>query len=589
MGRMGGKDRVKNKQKIVIKWFLTVISMLVMYVGIKNSILAINHEQNVMKSLKFIDTYEGRKIVFSPFEVEREGEYFIVLPSGYYANGFEVQLVYSDKLYSLIIDGQIYKNGDVWREALKEAKHQIKIVDIFGNIHMEKNLQILVSEGLPSVLVTIEAKEELYSEKEYANKQYVEKGDILVLNENGEIVLEDTMERFKVRGNLTSELAKKPFTFTLSMSESLCGMYSSKYWNLLANATDYSHIRNKLMLDWANELSERYTPSGEYVDLFVNGEYQGLYLLTETMEISEDRVNCDIDNSVMLEMELDYRAETERNYVYTEREHYWVVHEELPLLEEKSKAIASYLNEIESALYSENGRGKITGRSLEQLLDFDSWTDTWLLKEISSDHDLGVTSQFALVENWQEKSILIAGPEWDFDGTLGNGMIPWSRNPRNLVTAIWNTKGIKSVNQNKWLSKMYENEAFRTLLIKKYQEKIQPKIEKLLEVEIDEYVRSIQRAAILDSLRWIGNGEYYNFDSSYELNLEESENYFVKYDVLDQHVDIVKDFLKEKNSFLSQLWIENMEFEVYIEEHNEDGMNLELNNNIYTWIPKENN
>ncbi len=59
----------------------------------------------------------------------------------------------------------------------------------------------------------------------------------------------DSLTKFKVRGNLTATLEKKPFTFTLPAPLSLCGMEPAYKWNLLANATDGSYIRNKLVLD----------------------------------------------------------------------------------------------------------------------------------------------------------------------------------------------------------------------------------------------------------------------------------------------------------------------------------------------------
>ena len=579
---------MNEKRKIRMRWVLALMSIIVIYIGLKNSILTIEHEQYMMNNLYFVDEMDGRDFSFSFFKVGREDSYYMVLPSAYQKNEFEAEIIYKDRFYSLYIDDEKIQTGDLWKDDLQESVHQLKVVDFLGKVRLETPFQILVSEDIPAVLVTVEAKAELLDTKEYANKQYVEKGEMAILDTNGSVVLEDTMERFKVRGNLTSQLAKKPFTFTLSTPQSICGMSASQNWHLLANATDSSHIRNKIMLDWAKELSDRYTPSGEYVDLFINGEYQGLYLLTETIEDGEYRVKRDRDNSVMVEMELDYRAVLEMNYLATNREHYWVIHEELPMLEEEKEEIAEYLNEIESALYNGEGRGISTGKPLEELLDFDSWTDTWLLKEVSSDHDLGTTSQFAIVENWEKKSILIAGPEWDFDGTLGNGMVPWSKNPRNLVAAIWNTKGIKSVNQNKWLAQMYQNEEFRKLLIKKYEEEIQPKINRLLESEIDAYAESIRANVILDSLRWIGNGEYHNFNSPEDFELASNDDYCIKYDVLDTHTDMIKEFLREKDEFLTELWLEGVKFEVYIEEHNEDGMNLELNNNVYTWIPKVN-
>ena len=91
---------------------------------------------------------------------------------------------------------------------------------------------------------------------------------------------------------------------------------------------------------------------------------------------------------------------------------------------------------------------------------------------------------------------------------------------------------------------------------------------------------------MLDSLRWKGNGYNYSFAMPKDYSLKKAEDY-KKYDVLDQHVQMIKEFLKEKEQFLQELWIENVEFEVEIEEHNEEGMSLELNNDIYTWIRKD--
>ena len=271
----------------------------------------------------------------------------------------------------------------------------------------------------------------------------------------------------------------------------------------------------------------------------------------------------------------------------TDKEHYWVLHKEEPLGQETVQEVTEYLNDIESALYSENGISKISGKRLEELLDLESWTDSWLLKEISSDHDLGTTSQFGVIADWENRSILKAGPEWDFDGTLGNAMVPWARNPRNLVAAIPNTKGIESVSQNKWLAQMYQHKIFKELLVQKFVEEIQPKIKCLLETEIDAYAEQIRRAALLDSLRWIGNGVTRYFAYPQDFSLKEEEDYH-KYDVLDCHIAMVKDFLIEKEQFLKELWVEEAEFEVIIEEHNEEGMSLELNNDVYTWIRKDN-
>ena len=560
--------------------------MAVIFVGVKVSVEDRDHEKIVMDNMQFKAMLGEKEICFSPFQAEKEGSYYLVLPSAYEGKEFLGEISYDDRFYSFYIDGEKYRKGEVWGDSLTEEVHLMQIRDRFENVCMEKAFQVLVSEKIPAVFVTVEAKEALFSKEEFANKQYVEKGNMILVEESGNILLEEEMERFKVRGNLTSNLEKKPFTFTLSEPAGLLGMRESRNWHLLANATDGSHIRNKIMMDWANELqAEEYHPTGEFVDLFLNGEYQGLYLLTETVEVSEQRLALDDTNSMLLEMELDYRAIQEINYAATEKEHYWVVHKEQPLGEEALREVSEYLNDIESALYSEDGRGQLTGKSLKELLDFESWTDSWLLKEISSDQDLGTTSQFAMVEDWEDRSVLVAGPEWDFDGSLGNAMVPWAREPRNLAAAIPNTKGIQSVNQNKWLSQMYRQKEFKELLVEKFVSEIQPKIHRLLETEIDAYAESIRRPALMDSLRWIGNDvmDYFAFPENFCLG-EQTD--YRKYDVLDCQVAMIKEFLKEKEQFLYELWVEEAEFELMIEEHKERN-DSDLNYDTYVWIRKD--
>ena len=133
---------------------------------------------------------------------------------------------------------------------------------------------------------------------------------------------------------------------------------------------------------------------------------------------------------------------------------------------------------------------------------------------------------------------------------------------------------------------MYCHKEFKDLLVQKFQTEVQPKIARLLEYEIDDYAEVICRPALLDSLRWIGNNQYYYFTAPADFSLGNQEDYH-KYDVLDSHVRMIKSFLVEKEQFLQELWVDGVDFEVIIEEHNEYGMSLDLNNDIYTWIPKE--
>ena len=64
---------------------------MVIIVGMKNSIIAIEHEENVMSTLRFVDEVDGKEISFAAWEASNDGVYYLVLPSAYLQRNFEVR------------------------------------------------------------------------------------------------------------------------------------------------------------------------------------------------------------------------------------------------------------------------------------------------------------------------------------------------------------------------------------------------------------------------------------------------------------------------------------------------------------------
>ena len=120
-------------------------------------------------------------------------------------------------------------------------------------------------------------------------------------------------------------------------------------------------------------------------------------------------------------------------YVITDRGQIFAVNAPREVGPDEIKLIDVLLNDVESALYSEDGLSAVSGKRLEELIDMDSWTDAWLIQEVSGDHDTGIASQFAYI---QEDGRLYAGPVWDFDGTMGNVNTAMFRIPEALTTSI---------------------------------------------------------------------------------------------------------------------------------------------------------
>ena len=93
------------------------------------------------------------------------------------------------------------------------------------------------------------------------------------------------------RGNWTwDKYPKKPYALKLGKKQQVLGMPAHKRWVLLAlyrgfigNALMFEATRRAPALEWA--------PRGQFVELVLNGKFQGLYYLCEHIKIDKNRVN----------------------------------------------------------------------------------------------------------------------------------------------------------------------------------------------------------------------------------------------------------------------------------------------------------
>lgn len=571
----------KRKSQIQI-WRLLVFvsSCLAMLVILIFSYMLADHEKAFLDGFLLEGETGGMQIKLRMWENPDEGKYYLFLPSWYGKTSAELTIRYNQKGCRLFLDDILYRNEDRWK-AVGEEIYQMRVENRFGLQYFDKPVQVLVSDNLPSLFIDAEA--EKFLGEEFANKKYAETGELTLTDGQGNITCVQKLERFKIRGNLTATLEKRPYSFSLSEAEGLCGLQPAKNWKLLANATDGSYIRNKVVLDLANEMTKDYEPDGEFVELYLNGQFQGLYLLTEGVEIAPNRLEADLREDWLLEMELDFRMEEDIPYVITEKGQIFAVNTENVVSEQDLDFLEGYLNDVESALYSENGVSGISGQKLEELIDMDSWVNAWLVQEISGDHDTGIASQYSYIQAGDGR--LYAGPVWDFDGTMGNVNTAMFQIPEALTASIRNTRPDENANQNRWLSAMYQNEKFKELLQKRYAEVFSPALDKICSEKIDEYLNVIGRSAALDALRWNEKRLNWAFVLPDSLRIEEDGDYH-RYDTLPEQVEMVRDFLKRKKIFLDGLWIENKEYCI-VEVHNEAPfLNPDYNHILYYWIEK---
>lgn len=241
---------------------------------------------------------------------------------------------------------------------------------------------------------------------------------------NDEVIteLETNEAKLRGRGNSTLGLAdKKPYRLRFDNNTSILGMPAAKNYVLLANHFDKSFMRNMVaqkLVSLMNDLP--YALQVRYVELYVNEEYRGLYVLTEQVEVHKNKFNIE---SIPGTLNTGYFLEMDQRFYEQNKEpgFDWVVVRSIPYeikepdpedvgyTEHHAIYIFEYMIEVENALISKTG--------YESLIDVNNWIDHFIIHELLKNVDIGWSSVFLYKER---NGVLKFGPLWDFDLAIGN-------------------------------------------------------------------------------------------------------------------------------------------------------------------------
>lgn len=252
------------------------------------------------------------------------------------------------------------------------------------------------------------------------------------------------------RGNSTWNHLKKPYRFKLDKKSPIMGLASERDWVLLANAFDESQLRNYIATEASRLTSLPYTPTMRHVEVVLNGQYIGVYTLTQHNEIGDDRVDItemdedDVAGEALTggyRFEIDSRMEQNGEPGFrTGRGVPIVIKDPDPATPEQLEYARSQFAAFESALWDADFADPESG--YRSLLHMDSWIDHYLVQEFTRNEDAFVNSAFITKERGDSK--LRFGPVWDFDHSLGNNRAflpdtnPWAPFAENAGT--WNVR-----------------------------------------------------------------------------------------------------------------------------------------------------
>lgn len=255
-------------------------------------------------------------------------------------------------------------------------------------------------------------------------------------NYNGKIGIE-------YRGSSSQGMPKKSYGFETwdvngnAIDSSLLGMPKESDWILSASYSDKSLMNNYLTYDLAR-LMGWYAPRCQYVELVVNGEYQGVFVLMEKIKRDNNRVDIakmlptdisgpELTGGYIVKIDKgtgnggagwtsNYAPDTNINgqTIFYQYEY----PNDVDIVPQQEAYIQAYIDSFETALAGPNFADTALGYA--KYIDVNSFVDYFILNELSRNVDGYRLSTYLYKEKITSGGKLVIGPCWDYDIAWGN-------------------------------------------------------------------------------------------------------------------------------------------------------------------------
>ena len=440
------------------------------------------------------------------------GAYYAFLPG--YADLAQVRLLkHTDTAVSL--------NGDLLGEETSCAAFETGIpyeirYRAWGKTY-QNTLTFLRSSPVAAMYIDTQSGSMDYIHQQKGNGETV---SVRLYDASGAMLHCGAENELKGRGNGSWKNAeKKSYSLNLQTEQNLLSMGSAQRWILLSNAMDSTNLNNKIIFDFASGVGLDYSPSAEWVDLYLNGAYAGLYLLSERNEVHSQRVDLTDDGRFLLSVEPQARMEAQQyDHFVTDARQALRIH-----YAEDADFAESVMQSVENSILAADGIDPVTGCSWLELIDLDSWCKKYLIEEIFGNYDAGANSHYYYYKDGK----VYAGPVWDYDTAIGSDFAWQLQNPATL----WADRLDANANAKlPWFYALCRKPAFMERVRELYAELFAPQLQELLTQGIPAYANDTAAAVKMNGLRWGISPD------------------------AEQNTDQIRQYLRQRLTFLEDYW-----------------------------------
>jgi Spore coat assembly protein len=221
----------------------------------------------------------------------------------------------------------------------------------------------------------------------------------------------------KGRGNYSWSFIQKPYNIKLADKTDLLGMGEAKSWVLVTTYSDKTLLRNYMTLNLAVDVGLQYAVEAKYVDLYINGKYNGLYVLTEKIQINKNRVDIDENTEGLFEIEVAWRHDNNCTYCIDVPSGVHIMYKQGDVEELGADKKTELLGKFKKMFITADKAMKKGYDEFSKYIDVKSFIDWYIVNEFVKNYDSGfTTSCYCYIKN----GMIYMGPPWDYDTCLGN-------------------------------------------------------------------------------------------------------------------------------------------------------------------------
>ena len=406
-----------------------------------------------------------------------EESWCLAVPAGAEAEKTEVTVSYSDGSAEVLH----WKKGE---EIISAEKNGVSAA-----------IRVLETGTMPALMLTSGITHALDYIKEVKTHKVTMSG-VLLEKDGTKTTL--PAATFRGHGNDSWGALKKSYNLIFTEETDLCGLGAAQNYALMAGYRDNSLMAYKTTYDLVQAVGMNYAPETCFVQLYVDGEYMGIYFLTGKIEIGENRIDLknmaeetkslnqkplkeyevqksegrtwydldrtpeDVTGGWILEYdERDYDPDKAR---FISNHDLSVVLRSMPYASRKQvDYIAEYWQDFEDALYAEDGYNE-KGKYYMEYIDAESFAEQWILQELNTESSLTSSVYFYKDSDEEGDGKLHGLYLWDMEHSLTRGGMVhaswiaskckpdefWAQFYRHkdfaeLVNEVWNTRFLPAI------------------------------------------------------------------------------------------------------------------------------------------------